>query len=92
MKIENIDRAKEAIGELEGLEVILCKVKYALEPNVGICMFFKCYARNGFTKYKDDTPIYPHIDFEAETKRELRKYKKYLECRISELKKEIEKL
>lgn len=87
-----MQKAKEAIGELEGLEKILCKVKYALEPNVGICIFFKCYALNGFTKYKDDIPIYPHIDFVEKGKSELRKYKKYLECHIDELKKEIEKL
>lgn len=92
MKIENIDRAEKVLKELNGLEIILCKVEYALRPEVGVCVFFKCYARNGFAKYKDDIPIYPHTDFMEKAKLELRKYKKYLECRISELKKEIEKL
>ena len=85
-------KAEKAIGELNILEEVLRKVNYALQENTEIIMSIIYCGQNGLKDYKDSISIYPSDICKEEGKSALSKYKERLERRISELKKEIEKL
>lgn len=83
MKIENIDRAVKIRSEIASAELNLFIVKRILSEDVGLSLFIKSCAFNEVQSIEN---------YSEKIVEELIKRKELLECRISELKKEIEKL